>query len=72
MYILSRLGNNDGTFDVRMFTFSTRTSMPIARLRPAMLPLFPGFSVSHDARTVLWCQADSVQSDVMLIDPWIP
>jgi hypothetical protein len=72
MYVLPRTGNADGTFDLRMFIFSTRTSSTIARLPPAILPLNPGFSVLRDARTVLWCQTDSVQSDVMLIDPWIP
>jgi Tol biopolymer transport system component len=32
--------------------------------------IITGFSVSRDARTIVWTQEDVAQSDIMLIDPW--
>lgn len=70
VYIPSRTGAEDKSVEVRTYDLSSRTTSTFAVLRPALLPLMPGFSVSRDGRTMLWTQIDTAQHDVMLIDPW--
>lgn len=71
-FIPSRLGNGDGTFDVRFFDFASENISDIARLRAPNFPIMPGFAVSADANTVLWTQIDRAEDDVMIVDRWVP
>jgi hypothetical protein len=56
-----------GAYPVRFYDFATRTTRTIATIRRP-LPLFWGFSVSPDRRTILYVQLDALGSDLMLVE----
>ena len=71
-FIVSTPQLSPGGPTIRFFAFSSKTVSTLATLSTEPSNLTPGFSVSRDGRTVLWTQAESLQDDLMLIDPWRP
>jgi dipeptidyl aminopeptidase/acylaminoacyl peptidase len=55
---------------IRFFDFKSRRISTLAKL-PANPPASPmGFTISRDARSILWANLDSSQSDLMIFDAW--
>jgi len=55
---------------IRRYDFTSGLVSTLATLGPHPLDVLTGFSVSRDGRAVLWTHTDTLQDDLMLIDPW--
>jgi hypothetical protein len=55
---------------IRFFDFATSKVTTLATLPVIAGRVQFGFAVARDARSVLWTQLDSTESDVMLVDSW--
>jgi hypothetical protein len=71
-FIVKSPSRSPGGATLRFFDFATGNVITLAKLSIAPNRVLFGFAVARDARSVLWTQLDSTDSDVMLVDPWKP
>jgi Tol biopolymer transport system component len=69
-YFTSRPQQSPDGPTIRFFDFATHHISTLAKLpaSPRASPM--GFTVDWDARTILWANLDSSQSDLMIFDSW--
>jgi hypothetical protein len=59
-----------GGVTVQFFDVASKALRTMVKIPQAAERIHTGFALSADARSVVWAQVDTQQSDVMLIDRW--